>query len=552
MPSTTTVAIDALYGSTLDLGGYNATIAGLTNGPNGGGTLINSGSLASTLTINQSGVSTFSGSIVDGPGSLFNGTSASLALDLTGSGTLYLSGSNNYSGGTLIEAGMLVASNGTGVLNGSALGLGALTLNGGTLAAGAAGGTISGLVQGGYGPHTIAPGGVLPAGQYGLLSLHGGLTTNDNTSLAFNLGAPVSGGTYSGDLIDMGSSSLTVQGGAITFGVNPTTLGDYRLFENLNLGISYNPTGFSLPTPSIVAWTGTGTASWNSNHWSSETYTLSTSAEAGYLDLVVASTTSTGPTSGSTVVFSGTPTAPITLTLDGTQSVAAVVFNTAGSNGYTLSPGTGGVLSTQQITVEAGKQRISAPISLPGNLDVAPAAGSTLQISGNISESVAGSSLSLDDAGTLILSGSNGYTGGTFVNDGTLDVQAAAALPQGSALSVGTGAASLFGSPNGGPMIGGGSVALSGGNLPAVPEPGTFALLAAGVGVIALGSVAAAEEIGWIVREGRRLSRAWERKSPAGVPRGSSIVHKLAQSGFYASQNRESGDHADVPDAHNM
>ena len=183
------------------------------------------------------------------------------------------------------------------------------------------------------------------------------------------------------------------------------------------------------------------------------------------------------------MLFSGTPAGPITVTLDGSRSVAAVVFNTAGSNGYTLSPGTGGVLSTTQITVEGGKQQISAPISLAGNLDVAPEAGSTLQIGGNIGQSVAGSSLSLDDAGTLILSGSNGYSGGTFVNVGTLDVQAATALPQGSELSVGAGAASLFGSP-----VNGGSVELSSGNLPAVPEPGTFALLAAAVAAIVLGA----------------------------------------------------------------
>lgn len=104
-------------------------------------------------------------------------------------------------------------------------------------------------------------------------------------------------------------------------------------------------------------------------------------------------------------------------------------------------------------------------------------------------ESVTGSSLSLDDAGTLILSGSNGYSGGTFVNAGTLQVQNPNGIPQGSNLSVGAGAASLFGSPAAGGVVLGGEVAASGnsaGAPPAVPEPGTLALLLAGLASAAI------------------------------------------------------------------
>ncbi len=83
------------------------------------------------------------------------------------------------------------------------------------------------------------------------------------------------------------------------------------------------------------------------------------------------------------------------------------------------------------------------------------------------------SSLTLTAAGELILAGSNGYTGGTAVEEGTLDVVAPNALPSGSNLSVGSGAASLFGAPvESAPLM------LSSNAANPVPEPSCLALLA--------------------------------------------------------------------------
>ena len=100
-----------------------------------------------------------------------------------GAGTLTLAASNGYTGPTTLNAGTLVAANGTTL---SATGTGSVTLNGGVLAAGAAGGTISGPVVAGSGSYTVAPGAALSSG-YGTLNLVGGLTTNANTRLLFNL-----------------------------------------------------------------------------------------------------------------------------------------------------------------------------------------------------------------------------------------------------------------------------------------------------------------------------------------------------------------------------
>jgi fibronectin-binding autotransporter adhesin len=72
--------------------------------------------------------------------------------------------------------------------------------------------------------------------------------------------------------------------------------------------------------------------------------------------------------------------------------------------------------------------------------------------------------------GTLVLGGNNTYTGGTTVNGGVLDVTSPTALLDGSSLSVGTGLSAF----PGGAVAGG-----SAGGVSAVPEPGTFALLAA-------------------------------------------------------------------------
>ena len=64
--------------------------------------------------------------------------------------------------------------------------------------------------------------------------------------------------------------------------------------------------------------------------------------------------------------------------------------------------------------VPSGSHSITAPVVLAGALSIQPTAGMTLNIPGNISEmTLGGGSLSLDGPGTLILGGSDSYTGGT-------------------------------------------------------------------------------------------------------------------------------------------
>ena len=94
--------------------------------------------------------------------------------------------------------------------------------------------------------------------------------------------------------------------------------------------------------------------------------------------------------------------------------------------------------------------------------------------------------------GTLILTGSNTYTGGTFVENGTLIVVSPCALPSGGELIVGSGAASLFANDSASTGI---ASTVSGG-LP-VPEPS---------GTCLLGFSAAGLLVFWIRKAKRTLA----------------------------------------------
>jgi autotransporter-associated beta strand protein len=114
LPPTTALLVSP--GATFDLAGANQTVASLSDGNGGGGTVTNS-VVASVLTLAPSGSpTTFSGSIVDG-----NGT---VGLTMNGPGTQVLSGTNTYTGPTDILNGTLVIANPEALLDGASLNVG--------------------------------------------------------------------------------------------------------------------------------------------------------------------------------------------------------------------------------------------------------------------------------------------------------------------------------------------------------------------------------------------------------------------------------------------
>jgi autotransporter-associated beta strand protein len=500
-------------------------------------------------------------------------------------GTLTLAAQNAYRGATILNAGMMVVANGS---LGSATGTNSVTLNGGTLAAGPVG-TITGTVYGGSGSHMIAPGAGLPAGQFGTLRLTGGLTTNANTTLLFNLGTPVAGGTYSGDLIDLGASALTVGGGTIAFVVNPVTSGDYRLFANLSNSPSL--ANFTLPSQSGQYYTlstaidpgfvdlvdttsngynwaaasgdWTGQANWNPSGWptSMDNCYVQNGGTAGVSqgsDAAACGTLYVGTASGSGAVamstgvlasateyigYSGTgtfnqsggnhavssamfvgyaPGSNGTYSLSGSGQLRTIfdeylgwsgtgVFNQTGGTNTVGNPATeravilatqlgstgiynlnGGLLQLYGLSQGGGNAMFNAgggtframdsfASSVPMTLTevYGPAVfdtnGNTLTLIGSISGS---GGLEKIGAGTLVLSGSNGYSGGTTVEHGTLIVANNDAIEDGTNLSVGADL-SVFGTlvPTGHTLAGPDQAT----GVPAaapVPEPGTLALLA--------------------------------------------------------------------------
>jgi fibronectin-binding autotransporter adhesin len=109
LPAATALSIS---GGTLDLFGANQTVASLS----GSGAVTNSGSNLSTLRVSGSSASAFSGTINNG--------SSQVALAIS-AGTLVLSGTNSYTGGTTVNGGgVLVLNDSEAIAGGSSLTVG--------------------------------------------------------------------------------------------------------------------------------------------------------------------------------------------------------------------------------------------------------------------------------------------------------------------------------------------------------------------------------------------------------------------------------------------
>ena len=146
----------------------------LTMGSLNGSGIVNMGS--KTLTIGATNLdSTFGGVIQDGP------TGANARLVKEGTGTLTLTGANTYTGGTTINAGILLANSTTGSTTGS----GAVQVNAGTLGGS---GSIAGAAIVGTNTGTaafLAPskGATKPA----TLTIRSGLILNDDSTYTYKL-----------------------------------------------------------------------------------------------------------------------------------------------------------------------------------------------------------------------------------------------------------------------------------------------------------------------------------------------------------------------------
>ena len=242
LPAATPLSIAA--GATLDLGGGSQQVSSLSDYAAGsGGSIINSGSTASVLTLSPSGGSTtFSGMIQGG------GTLGTISLVMSGSGTQVLAGTNTYTGLTRINAGKLV-------VNGS-LGNTAVTVGGGALlgGTGSIGGSVT--VAGGSGPSTWGTISLVD-GAAGTLTLSDAISTDTVLTLGGGGGGSLSmldlevGATADRILIAAGKVVVNPGGGTINItplaGFGPGTYDLMDFASNQASGLGY----LSLATTSV-------------------------------------------------------------------------------------------------------------------------------------------------------------------------------------------------------------------------------------------------------------------------------------------------------------
>ena len=442
----------------LRLNGNSNTIGGLASSSSGAAFVDNENpGTAGALTVSPSaGSYNFSGTIRDGD-IAGNGT---LSFALSGAGQQVLSGVNAYSGGTTVNSGMLTV-NGT-------LGHANITVNGGTL--------------NGSGTVTFNPGEEILANGGGTFDASGGMQWNLANLSAF--GSPF-------NLLDFsaGGATFVPPSSSLNKLLAPGSANRFTLEDVNNVVEAVALTNYF--------WNVDASSNWNNAaNW----------------------TTGIPNSQGGVANFGPAITQSRTVTVDVPVTLGSMAFGS--TSRYTLLDTTGtnaitfdNLGSDSTIEVDLGSHVIAAPLILSGNgaLDVKVVpSSSTLTISGNIGEAVPGTGVLniAAGAGTLLLTGSNTFTGGVVVSSGTLLAGGGCALASTVGVTVGSGGS--FGlnaasdnqtigslnvqSPTGAVMPNGGTlnVAANGNNnIYGLTGPGTFIVTTTGGATTMLASNAA-------------------------------------------------------------
>ncbi len=408
----------------ISIGGTNSfgATSGLTL--NGGGIQWNANTADITalpVTIGGSGA-TFdtNGNNVTFASAFASGSSGSLTKN--GVGSLTLSATNDYSGGTTVNAGKLLvsATNATGTGN--------VTVNTGASIGGS--GTIAGTLNVTSGAD-LTPGASVGTLTTGGLSLQAGSTAtfefdsgNDQVAVSTSGGLTINGGaitllnasalpfttpgtytliTYSGTLNGAGASALSV--------ANPQA----------GFGYTFNNTGsavtLTIATTGLVAnWNVDSDGNWGTGgNWNP-------SQPNG---------------AGETAIFGLIATAPRTITLDASKTVGAITFGNA--NGYTIVPAASQTLTINNngdpgaINNNGGAHAISANINLVSNLGLSSATAAESTTFGGV---ISGSgSITKPGPGQLFLLGNNTFSGNLNLSGGTTTF-ASGGLGLGSTLNI--------------------------------------------------------------------------------------------------------------------
>ncbi len=421
-------------GGVLDLNGNSLTVGQFSGAA--GTILTSSGGVTLTANMPSGSTTTFGGTLSDGQGQL--------ALTLGGSGELNLAGNNTYTGATNVGGGTLyltgsAAATPITIASGAALGgwgaapAAAVNVNDGGIldfTSNNAAGTslrLSSLIFNGGATFNLSDSGgqynSLPAVNVGALVTSSPINVNVTNlpmgsgtveiiqyssgggSGAFNLAFPVSSGTANYSLIDTGSF----------------------------IDLLYTTTS---ATAGALYWTGTGDGRWNTT--SPHAWAAANGSSTTYQD-------------GNDVLFDNRGSAGTTVSVNAANvTPASVTFSNSGAVSYSLT-GSFGIAGSTSVTVNGGglvtfnnNNTYTGPTTITagtlaiggggalggGNYAGAVNNAGLLKYNSTASQTFSGpisggGTLAQNGPGTVILAGSNSYTGPTAINGGVLNLAAA-------------------------------------------------------------------------------------------------------------------------------
>ena len=207
----------------------------------------------------------------------------------------------------------------------------------------------------------------------------------------------------------------------------------FRDLENGLDGGSFGPgTGGALSLNGTGTFTVTG---------SDSDYNGATSVNAGAIAIgATVQPNTTGPLgSGTSAVnlgnTSGAANAAFYVTANGVQMGRDVLVRSGNTGTMTV-----GGLNTSGTAAYTGNVLLGTSNGNPKGVSLSAEDGGTVEFDGNIvvnGKAGSGYSVTKTGLGTVVLAGSNNYMGGTAVDDGTLVLATASAVPDGSSLTVG-------------------------------------------------------------------------------------------------------------------
>ena len=386
------------------------------------------------------------------------GTSGSIGLGIVGAGTLILGASNSYTGPTTINGGVLVPN------DSNALSTGNITFGGGTLQySGAISGTdLSVRIKNSTGPVSIDTNGqnvtfagALNSTNSGGIAKAGAGTLTLSGSNSFTGGATVTGGT-----LVISSTAGTSVGGVISVSNGTLNLGTLGFSTTSTVAIN---SGLITNQASGQFWFQNGSLTLTSGTWAgTETHLVNTPVN------VLAS-------SGTSVISSNLMARPdysqpaltfnVADGLSATDLLVSGALKQSNAGGYFIKNGggtmvfTGWIETSATTTINAGTLQVgngsttgsinnSSPVlnngTLAFNRSNTAAQGTDLPTvitgTGNLVQM---------GPGSLVLTGSNSYTGTTLINGGILTASNAYAMGTSGNIAFGGGALQFTGTTAG-------------------------------------------------------------------------------------------------------